>query len=62
MEDGWADLVISNGVINLVPDKVGAYREIARILKPGGRVQVADICVEKPVPESALRDIDLWTG
>jgi arsenite methyltransferase len=62
VEDGWADLVISNGVINLVPDKVGAYREIARVLKPGGRVQVADICVEKPVPESALRDIDLWTG
>ena len=62
VDDGWADLVISNGVINLVPDKLGAYREIARVLKPGGRVQVADICVEKPVPESALRDIDLWTG
>jgi SAM-dependent methyltransferase len=62
VEDGWANLVISNGVINLVPDKVGAYREIARVLKPGGRVQVADICVERPVPESALRDIDLWTG
>jgi arsenite methyltransferase len=62
VEDGWADVVISNGVINLVPDKIGAYREIARVLKPGGRVQIADICVEKPVPESALRDIDLWTG
>jgi len=62
VEDGWADLVISNGVINLVPDKLGAYREIARVLKPGGRAQIADICVEKPVPESALRDIDLWTG
>ena len=60
--DGWADVVISNGVINLVPDKVGAYQEIARVLKPGGRVQVADICVEKPVPEAALEDIDLWTG
>jgi arsenite methyltransferase len=60
--DGWADVVISNGVINLVPDKVAAYREIARVLKPGGRVQVADICVEKPVPEAALGDIDLWTG
>ena len=60
--DGWADIVVSNGVINLVPDKVGAYREIARVLRPGGRVQVADICVERPVPESALQDIDLWTG
>jgi arsenite methyltransferase len=55
-------VVISNGVINLVPDKVGAYREIARVLRPGGRVRVADICVERPVPESALQDIDLWTG
>ncbi len=62
VEDGWADLVISNGVINLVPDKVGAYREIFRVLRPGGRAQVADICVENPVPEAAQRDIDLWTG
>jgi len=62
VDDGWADLVISNGVINLVPDKLGAYLEIARVLKPGGRVQIADICVERPVPDSALRDIDLWTG
>jgi arsenite methyltransferase len=62
VEEGWADLVISNGVINLVPNKVGAYRQVARALRAGGRVQVADICVERPVPESALRDIDLWTG
>ena len=62
VEKGWADLVISNGVINLVPNKLGAYRQVARALRPGGRVQVADICVERPVPESALRDIDLWTG
>jgi arsenite methyltransferase len=62
VEAGWADLVISNGVINLVPDKVRAYRQIARALRPGGRVQVADICVERPVPDSALKDIDLWTG
>jgi arsenite methyltransferase len=62
VEKGWADLVISNGVINLVPNKLAAYRQIARALRPGGRVQVADICVERPVPESALRDIDLWTG
>lgn len=62
VEDGWADLVISNGVLNLVPDKVGAYQEVMRILRPGGRIQIADICVDKPVPESAKRDIDLWTG
>jgi len=62
IEDGWADLVISNGVLNLVPDKVGAYNEVMRVLRPGGRIQIADICVDKPVPESAKRDIDLWTG
>ena len=62
VEDGWADLVISNGVLNLVPDKVGAYKEVMRILRPGGRIQIGDICVDKPVPESAKRDIDLWTG
>lgn len=62
VEDGWADVVISNGVINLCPDKLGVYREVARVLRPGGRMSIADICVEKPVPEEALRDIDLWTG
>jgi arsenite methyltransferase len=62
VEDGWADLVISNGVINLVPDKIAAYREILRVLRPGGRIQIADICVERPVPDSAKSDIDLWTG
>jgi arsenite methyltransferase len=62
IEDAWADVVISNGVINLCPDKLGVYREIYRVLKPGGRMTIADICVEKPVPESALKDIDLWTG
>ena len=62
VESGWADLVISNGVINLCPDKIGVYREIHRVLKPGGRMTIADICVERPVPEAALRDIDLWTG
>jgi SAM-dependent methyltransferase len=60
--DGWADVVISNGVLNLVPDKVGAYREAFRVLRPGGRIQIGDVCVERPVPESAKRDIDLWTG
>jgi arsenite methyltransferase len=62
VEDGWADLVISNGVINLCPDKHGVYRQIFRVLRPGGRMTVADICLERPVPEEALRDIDLWTG
>jgi SAM-dependent methyltransferase len=62
IEDGWADVVISNGVINLCPDKLGVCREIARILRPGGRMMIADICIDKPIPESALRDIDLWTG
>jgi arsenite methyltransferase len=58
----WADVVISNGVINLCPDKMRVYKEIHRVLKPGGRMMIADICVEKSVPESALKDIDLWTG
>lgn len=62
VEDGWADVVISNGVINLCPDKLGVYKQINRILKSGGRMTVADICVEKPVPQAALSDIDLWTG
>ncbi len=62
VEDGWADVVISNGVINLCPDKLGVCREIFRVLRPGGVMTVADICVERPVPEDALRDIDLWTG
>lgn len=62
MKEAWADRVISNGVINLCPDKLGVYREVHRILKPGGRMTIADICVEKPVPEGALKDIDLWTG
>lgn len=62
VEDGWADVVISNGVINLCPDKLGVHKQINRILKSGGRMTVADICVEKPVPQAALSDIDLWTG
>jgi len=55
-------VVISNGVINLCPDKLGVYKEVHRILKPGGRMMIADICVQKPVPAGALKDIDLWTG
>jgi arsenite methyltransferase len=62
VEDGWADAVISNGVLNLMPDKAAALAEMARVLKPGGRLQIADILVQKPVPEGARRNIDLWTG
>jgi len=62
VEDGWADVVISNGVINLCADKKTAFSEIYRVLCPGGRLQFADIANGKPVPESAIRDIDLWTA
>ncbi len=62
VEDGWADVVISNGVINLCPDKELVFEEINRVLKPGGRLQFADIANGAPVPEAALKDIDLWTG
>ena len=62
VEDSWADVVISNGVLNLIPDKSAALQEMARVLKPGGRLQIGDILVQKAVPESAKRKIDLWTG
>jgi arsenite methyltransferase len=62
VEDGWADVVISNGVINLCPDKRAAFGEIRRVLRPGGYLQFADIANGKPVPPQCLRDIDLWTG
>jgi arsenite methyltransferase len=58
----WADVVISNGVLNLMPDKVAALQEMARVLKPDGRLQIGDILVEKAVPESAKQEIELWTG
>jgi len=58
----WADVVISNGVLNLFPDKLAGLQEMARVLKPGGRLQIGDILVQKAVPESAKRRIDLWTG
>jgi len=62
VEDGWADVVVSNGVINLCPDKRAVFGEIRRVLRPGGYLQFADIANGKPVPPEALRDIDLWTG
>jgi SAM-dependent methyltransferase len=60
--DGWADVVISNGVLNLMPDKPAALREMARVLRPGGRLQIGDILVQKPVSAKAKADISLWTG
>ena len=60
--DGWADVVISNGVLNLMPDKAAALEEMSRVLRPGGRLQIGDILVQKAVPESAKRKIDLWSG
>jgi SAM-dependent methyltransferase len=62
VSDAWADVVISNGVMNLFPDKLAGLREMARVLKPGGRLQIGDILVSKTVPMSAKRDIDLWKG
>jgi arsenite methyltransferase len=62
IEGGWADVVISNGVINLCPDKRVVFDEIRRVLRPGGFLQFADIATGKPVPPQCLRDIDLWTG
>lgn len=62
IDDGWADVAISNGVINLCPDKVQVLREMHRVLRPGGRLQIGDILVQKRVPDSAKRDIDLWKG
>jgi len=62
VEDDWADLIISNGVLNLMPDKQAALKEMRRVLKPGGRIQIGDILVQKEVPEDARQDIDLWTG
>jgi 2-polyprenyl-3-methyl-5-hydroxy-6-metoxy-1,4-benzoquinol methylase len=62
ISDGWADLVISNGVVNLSPDKARVFKEIFRVLRPGGRIQIADITVEKEIPEGAKSNIDLWTN
>ncbi len=62
LPDDFADVLISNGVLNLTLDKVDTLREWARVLKPGGRLQIGDILVSRKVPESALDDISLWTG
>ena len=60
--DAWADVVISNGVMNLFPDKLAGLSEMARVLKPGGRLQIGDILVQKAVGQDAKRNIDLWKG
>ena len=60
--DNWADVVISNGVLNLFPNKLAGLEEMARVLKPGGRLQIGDILVQKAVPDSGKRDISLWKG
>jgi SAM-dependent methyltransferase len=62
VDTDWADVVISNGVINLCADKRAVFAEIHRVLRPGGRLQFADIANGRPVPPEALRDVDLWTG
>lgn len=62
LPDAAADVIISNGVINLAPDKKRVFREMHRVLKNDGRLQIGDIVVQKAVPESAKRNIDLWAG
>jgi SAM-dependent methyltransferase len=62
LEDASVDAVISNGVIDLVPDKDAVFDEIDRVLRPGGRLQVADVVIHTEVSEDARKRIDLWTG
>jgi len=62
VSDESIDVVISNGVINLCPDKVGVMEEIHRVLKPGARIQIGDVVIHKEVPQESKADIDLWSG
>ena len=56
------DVVISNGVIDLIPDKDAVFAELHRVLVPGGRIQIADVTIQRPVSDEGKRNIDLWTG
>jgi SAM-dependent methyltransferase len=60
--DASFDVVISNGVIDLIPDKDAVFSEIVRVLRPGGRIQLADVTIQRPVSEEGKRNIDLWAG
>jgi len=60
--DASFDVVISNGVIDLIPDKDAVFAELHRVLAPGGRLQIADVTIQNPVSEEGRRNIDLWTG
>ena len=60
--DAAFDVIISNGVIDLIPDKDAVFAEIARVLRPGGRIQLADVTIQRPVSEEGRRNIDLWAG
>jgi arsenite methyltransferase len=60
--DGSFDVVISNGVIDLIPDKDAVFAEVHRVLRPGGRIQIADVTIQRPVSEEGKRKIDLWAG
>jgi SAM-dependent methyltransferase len=61
-DDASFDVVISNGVIDLIPDKDAVFSEITRVLRPGGHIQLADVTIQNPVSEESKRDIDLWAG
>jgi arsenite methyltransferase len=61
-DDASFDVVISNGVVDLIPDKDAVFAELHRVLQPGGRIQLADVTIQRPVSEEGRRNIDLWTG